>query len=251
VLNDSGIQKSAIITGASRGIGLAIAEKLAAQGMALTISSRTAADLDALVPHLRGLGAPSVTPIAADMADPDSVPAILERHREVNTDLSALIVNAGVGSSGDIADYALRRLDKTLAINFRAPFQMIQLALPLLRAAAQRHHDGGAKIVVLSSITGVYAEPGLAAYGASKAALISLVEALNIEESTAGVSAVAIAPGYVDTDMAAWVHDRIAPHTMIPADDVAALVHTLVSLSRRTTLGPIVMARAGSGGHCA
>lgn len=248
---DSSFHTSAIITGASRGIGLAIAEKLAGQGMGLTISSRTAADLEALAPHLRQLGARSVTTIAADMADAESLPALIERHREANADLSALIVNAGVGSSGDIADYALRRLDKTLAINFRAPFQLIQLALPLLRAAAERHRDSGAKIVVLSSITGVYAEPALAAYGASKAALISLVEALNIEESSAGVSAVAIAPGYVDTDMAAWVHDRIPPHTMIPADDVASIVQTLLSLSRRTTLGPIVMARAGSGGHCA
>ncbi|TGD86602.1 SDR family oxidoreductase [Mycolicibacterium sp. CH28] len=248
---DSNLHTSAVITGASRGIGLAIAKKLAGQGVALTISSRTAADLEALAPQLRSLGAPSVTPIAADMADPESLPAIIESHREANTDLSALIVNAGVGSAGTVGEYALRRLDKTMAINFRAPFQLIQSALPLLRAAAERHHEVGAKIVVLSSITGVYAEPALAAYGASKAALISLVEALNIEESAAGVCATAVAPGYVDTDMAAWVHDRIPPQSMIPADDVAAVVQTVLALSRRTTLGPIVMARAGSGGHCA
>ena len=92
---------------------------------------------------------------------------------------------------------------------------MIQNALPLLRAAAARSSRRGPKIVILSSITGAYAEEGLAAYGASKAAALSLAETFNAEQSANGISATAIAPAYVDTDMAAWAHDRLPP----PNDD--------------------------------
>jgi 3-oxoacyl-[acyl-carrier protein] reductase len=241
--------RSALITGASRGIGLQIARHLAAQGMGLTITSRTQSDLDALVPVLRDLGAPEVVAVAADMADVEALPDLVARHAAAFTDLSALIVNAGVGTAGDVADYPLRRLDKTLAVNFRAPFALIQAAIPLLRTAAARHEAVGANIVVMSSITGVHAERGLAAYGATKAATVSLVEALNAEESEHGVIATAIAPGYVDTDMSDWIKDRIPAESMIPAEDVALLVGSLLSLSRRTVIGRVVMTRAGTDGY--
>ncbi|MUL82115.1 MULTISPECIES: SDR family oxidoreductase [unclassified Mycolicibacterium] len=241
---------SALVTGASRGIGLVIAKRLAAQGMALTITARDQGALDALVPTLTDLGAPSVLAVSADMADPAGPAALVEAHRSLHGDMAALIVNAGVGTAGPIASYPAGRLDKTLAVNFRSPFLLIQAALPLLRAGASRRDHRGAKIVVLSSITGVYAEAGLAAYGASKAAVISLVETLNAEESGNGVSATAIAPAYVNTDMSAWVHDKVRPEQMIPAEDIAILVDALLQLSARSTFGPIAMARAGTGGYC-
>ncbi|WP_231104867.1 SDR family NAD(P)-dependent oxidoreductase [Haloechinothrix halophila] len=85
---------------------------------------------------------------------------------------------------------------------------------PRAPAAATQNCDGGpqrgAKIVPLSSITGVASEAQLAAYAASKAALISLCETLNLEESGNGVSATAVSPGYVDTDMATWKEDQIS-----------------------------------------
>ena len=81
--------------------------------------------------------------------------------------------------------------------------------------AATADRKRGARVIALASITGVYAEPGLAVYGASKAALISLMETLNAEESANGVMATAIAPAYVATDMSAWTADTI------PANDAA------------------------------
>ena len=102
---------------------------------------------------------------------------------------------------------------------------------------------------MLSSITGIYAEAGLAAYGASKAAMLSLVETLNAEESANGITATAIAPAYVDTDMSAWTHDTIAPETMIPASDIAIIVDSLLRLSHRSVIGPIIMTRAGTTGY--
>ncbi|MDV3125914.1 SDR family oxidoreductase [Mycobacterium sp. 21AC1] len=240
--------RSALITGASRGIGLQIAKQLATHRMGLTISSRTESDLDAVAPMLRELGAPTVTVAAVDMTDVDALPHLVTRHRQAHEDLSALIVNAGVGTAGPVAAYPPARMDKALTVNFRAPFALVQAALPLLRESAARNEVLGAKIIVLASITGVYAERGLAAYGASKAAVLSLVEALNAEEAAHGVVATAIAPGYVDTDMSAWVHDQIPPHTMISPEDIAILATSLLSLSRRAMISRIIVARAGTDG---
>jgi len=114
--------------------------------------------------------------------------------------------------------------------NLVAPFVLVQSALPLLRQWASTEPLGAtlrAKIVALSSITGVHAEAGLAAYGGSKAALLSLVDALNREEGPRGVSAAAIAPGYVDTDMSAWTTDTVPADTMTWTADVVLVIDML------------------------
>jgi short-subunit dehydrogenase len=103
--------------------------------------------------------------------------------------------------------------------------------------------------VALASITGVYAEAGLAVYGATKAALISLTETLNVEESGNGVSATALAPAYVDTDMSAWIHDTIPPEAMIEVNDIVELVDALLRLSSRAVVPKIVVGRAGTDGY--
>lgn len=163
---------------------------------------------------------------------------------------TALILNAGVGTSGRVADYPMRRFDKTVAVNLRTPFALLQASLPLLRAAADADLAAGAKMIALASMAGVYAESGLAVYGATKAALISMVEALNAEESGNGVSATAIAPGYVDTDMS-WTHDQITPDTMITVDDIVELVDGLLKISSRAVVPKVVMTRAGTNGYSA
>lgn len=240
--------RTALVTGASRGIGRSIALRLASQGYGLTICSRTTADLERLAAELRSVGAPSVTYVEADLSDRQQSSDVVLRHVETFASMDALILNAGIGTTGPIGEFPLRRLDKTLEINLVSAFIVLQASLPLLRRTAA-DSTRGAKVVAISSLTGVYSEPGMAMYGASKAALISMVETLNHEEVRSGVRATAVAPGYVETDMTAFVTDRIPGDTMITADDVVEVVDMVLRLSPNTVVPRVLMTRADSGGY--
>jgi len=241
---------SALITGASRGIGLGIAHRLAAQGYALTVTARDASRLDAVAAELRGAGAPDVVAVAADMAAPDTAETIAAAHADRFGSMRALVLNAGVGSAGAMGEYPMRRFDKTVAVNLTAPFALLQASLPLLRKDAD-NPENGAKVVAVSSITGVYAEANLAVYGATKAALISLVETFNAEQSGNGIAATAIAPAYVDTDMSDWTKESIPAESMLTVNDVVELVDAVMRLSNRAVLSKLVLSRAGASGYVA
>ena len=238
--------RTALLTGASRGIGLGIAERLAARRFGLTVAARDPDRLAAAASALRAAGAAGVVTVAGDVADASHLEELVDAHAAAYGTMSCLVLNAGVGSSGPIGDLPVRRLDKTVAVNFRAPYLLLQHALPLLRAGAAADPRHGARVVAVSSISGVHPESGLAAYGATKAALISLVETLNVEESAHGVLGTALAPGYVDTDMSAWVQGSVPPTSMIPVADLAALVDALVGLTARSVVPQIVVTRAGA-----
>lgn len=241
--------RTALVTGASRGIGRGIALSLAQQGFGLTVTSRKEADLEALAIELREAGAPQVVYGSADMAEHTTLPTIVDLHRRAFGSMNALVLNAGTASAGPIETFRMNRFDKAIQVNLGSAMVLLQSALPLLRSAAATDPERGATIVGLSSITGVYTEAGLAVYGATKAALISLMASLNAEESANGVTATAIAPGYVDTDMADWVRDTITADSMIRVSDVAAVVTMLLSLSRSTSITKIVMSRSGTLGY--
>ena len=247
--NPSGSTASALVTGASRGIGRAVAQHLAERGYALTITARSADALEAAAAELRAAGAPEVLVVPADAADRAAVGSVVDAHEARYGSMDVLVVNAGVGTSGPLADTGLRRLDKTFEVNVVSAVVLISQALPMLRTAAAR--TTGARIIALSSITGVYAEPGLAVYGASKAALLSLIETTNLEEAGNGVTATAIAPAFVDTDMSAWAADVVDPASMIPTDDIVRIVDMLLGLSSKSVIGRIVVSRAGTNGFCA
>lgn len=243
--------RGAIVTGGSRGIGLAVVRRLVDDGWAVTITGRDAAGLDAAVDSIgAGVGADSaarhpVLPVVADMADDDAPERILAAHADAGRTLDALVLNAGMGHGSRIVDTPLRRLDRHYAVNLRAAFALVSQAIPALREAASG--ASAARVIAMSSMTAVMPEPGLAAYGATKAALASLCETLNAEESAAGVIATAICPGYVDTDMSAWKHGDLAAGEMIRPDDIAELVGALVRMSRHAVVPKIVVSRPGEG----
>jgi 3-oxoacyl-[acyl-carrier protein] reductase len=220
---------------------------LAERGWGLTISSRSADDLASLAVELRAAGAPQIELVAADLADPDSLVALVAQHGAAFGAMSALVLNAGMATLGPVESYPLRRFERTVAVNLTSAFVLTSAALPLLRAGAALDFEHGARIVALSSLTGLYSEPGLAVYGATKAALASFVETVNLDESVRGVTASAIAPGYLHTDMTTGVD--VPVEGMIRVSDVVAVVEMLLSLSRNASITRIVLARSSSGGY--
>jgi 3-oxoacyl-[acyl-carrier protein] reductase len=242
--------RTALVTGASRGIGHGLALDLAQQGYGLTISSRSAEDLEPTADELRRAGAPQVVVHACDLADREALPALVTAHHEAFGSMDALMLSGGVGTAGVFEQLSPQRIDKTLAVNLTSTIALVQQALPLLRTAAADSQNG-ARVVILSSITGVYAEAGLAVYGASKAALVSLAVSLNAEESGNGVMFTAVAPAYVATDMSAWITEQIPSDSMIPVADIVALVRTLLALGQHTSITNIVVSRSGASPYSA
>ena len=240
--------RTAIVTGASRGIGRAIAGRLADDGWELLVSARGGQGLNEAVAALSKSGA-AVRGVPADMGNPADVEALARAHYQGGSELDLLVLAAGVGSGGRIDGYPIQRLDRQFAVNVRAPFQLVSLLLPALRAAAQRRPELGARVVAMSSITGHAAESGLAAYGATKAALTRFCETITTEEGGNGVLATAVAPGYVDTDMAAWVHESVPPEQMMKTSDIAELTLAITRLSRWAAVPSIVMTRPGPNLH--
>jgi 3-oxoacyl-[acyl-carrier protein] reductase len=240
-----GGRRSALVTGASGGIGRAIAERLARAGFALSLSGRRPGPLADVARTLAGTGAETKI-IPADMSSEDDVRALAHSHIAHFGSMDMLVLSAGFGSNGSIDGYPVRRFDRQVEVNLRAPFVLIQESLPALRRAAGRRPGQGARIAAIASLTGIVSEPGLAVYAATKAAVISLCQSVNVEESAAGVTATAISPGYVDTDMTSWVRDRIDPGDMIDPGDIAELVLALTRLSARAVVPGIVVARRGS-----
>ena len=128
-------RQSALITGASRGIGLGIATRLAQQGYGLTIAARDPDRLEVVAKELLEAGAPEVSAVAGDVANETYLGHLVGAHAAAFGKVDVLVLNAGVGSAGPLADFHPRRFDKQITLNLRAPFVLLQHALPLLRQA--------------------------------------------------------------------------------------------------------------------
>ncbi len=239
-------RRVALVTGASRGIGRAIALRLAQDGFDLTISARSAEALRDTDREARRRGA-AVQSVPANMTSEEEVRALARAHIQFHSSLDLLVLCAGTGHAAELAGYPVSQFDRQFATNLRGPFILVQHLLPALRKAAAAKPELGSRVVAIASITGVVPEPGLAVYGATKAALISLCGSITEAEQDNGVSATAISPGYVDTDMSGWVRDRIPPSAMIKADDVAELVSGITRLSRQANVPNVVVTRSGAG----
>lgn len=236
--------RSALVTGASRGIGAAIAHRLAAEGYSVTLSARGEAALAAAAEELRSDTGADVHTVSANLAADGDIRRLVSEHSARFGRLDLLVLNAGVGTSGAIADLPLKIYDLTLSVNLRAAFVLLQETLPMLRKTAALDPPRGARVIALASIAGVSAEANMGAYAASKAGLISLCQTLTAEESGNGVTATAICPGLVDTDMAAW--SQLSTSEMLAVSDVAELAVAVSRLSGNAVVPNIVLARRGS-----
>lgn len=222
--------QSALVTGGSSGIGLAIARMLAEEGFALTLAARRLERLEAAREEL------GCAVVQADVSSEEDCVRLVSEHVATHGGLDVLVNSAGVGIAGTIGDLRTKHWDLQLAVNLRGTFLVIREALPHLRRT--RGH-----VVNLASIAGTTATPGLAAYGAAKAAVIALSRSLDREEADTGVRVTALCPGFVDTPMAEWT--GIAADQMIQPEDCAEIVRSILRLSPQARVPVVVIERAG------
>jgi 3-oxoacyl-[acyl-carrier protein] reductase len=209
--------KTALVTGASRGIGRAIAERLAADGAEVAVhygsNEAAAADSVAAIKAAGGQAFPVRAELGVD-GDVDTLFAALE-HGLAGRPLDILVNNAAIATYDATADKATReQFDREFAVNVRAPFFIVQRALPLLR-------DGGRIINISSGVTW-YATPQIV-YSMTKGALNVLGRSLANTVGDRGITVNNVSPGVTDTDMNSWLHD---------SDDAASAITDIVALNR-------------------
>jgi NAD(P)-dependent dehydrogenase (short-subunit alcohol dehydrogenase family) len=225
------VERAALITGGSSGIGLAIARMLRDEGFALTLASRRVERLEAAAAELGAVA------VAADVADAGACAELVAAHEARFGRLDVLVNSAGIGIGGRVEDLPAKHFDLQFAVNVRGLFLVTQAAIPLLRASR-------GWIVNLASIAGTIPSPGLATYAATKAAVISLTRSLNGELEGDGVRSIAICPGFVDTPMAEW--SGLRSDEMIQPEDCAEVVRMLLRLSPNARIPQVVIERLSS-----
>jgi NAD(P)-dependent dehydrogenase (short-subunit alcohol dehydrogenase family) len=224
---------AALVTGGSSGIGLAIARALREDGYDLTLASRRQEKVAAAAGEL---GAQAV---AADVSREEDAVRVVATHRDRFGRLDVLVNSAGIGIAGNVEQHQTKHWDLQMGVNLRGLFLVTREAIPLLR-------ESRGLIVNLASIAGTAPTPGLAAYGASKAAVIALTRSLNGELEGDGVRAVALCPGFVDTPMAEW--SGIRGDEMIAPEDCAEVVRMCLRLSPHARIPQVVIERVGAAG---
>jgi NAD(P)-dependent dehydrogenase (short-subunit alcohol dehydrogenase family) len=249
--------RHAVITGASRGIGAAIAEALARDGAALTLMGRDVASLAARAAELTARHRVRALPVACDVADADSVSHAFDASREALGDAALLVANAGESASERFEATSRALWDRMLAVNLTGAFLCAQQVLPAMRAGRF------GRIVLVSSTSALKGYPRTAAYAASKAGLLGLARALAAESARDGVTVNAVCPGYTETDMARAAIDnlvaagrspddarraleRLNPrHALVQPDEVAATVAWLCAPDAGAITGQAIAVAAG------
>jgi len=235
-------ERAAIVTGASRGIGLALATVLAEEGYGVTLTARKPDVLEQSANTLRERGL-AVEHVAVNLADEESVRDVVTRHREAFGRLDVLVNNAGVGIGAAADEHRTKHLDLQLDVNVRAIVLFYRECAQLLRSAGAEHR--GALVVNMASMAGKSPQPWLSVYSATKAAVVAYTTAMNKELNGAGVKSVAFCPGFVDTDMSDFVKESIPAEEMLRTSDIAEALRFMLRLSPNCVIPEIVFQRPG------
>ncbi len=210
---------SALVTGAGRGIGRAIALALAREGALVTLVARSRGELESLAAEITAAGGRALV-FPADLRQGDTAQAAVAAAVRAHGRLAILVNNAGVGGSAPLAETSDEHWDRILETNLSAVFRLTRAALPQLT-------NGGGHVFMISSLAGRNPIPNLAAYCASKAALDQLAACLMLEVRHAGVKVTTLAPGSVDTAFAGLPRGGDAGWMLKPQDIAEAVVGLL------------------------
>lgn len=202
--------KVAIVTGASKGIGAAIARGMAEFGAQVIVSSRKQEAVDEVAASLRSDGFEAIG-IAAHVGDATARQALVERTVETYGGVDILVNNAAINPVfGPVLQTDEAVFDKIIGVNLKAPFELSKMVFPILR------DRGGGAIVNISSVGGLRPEPMLGVYSVSKGALLSLTKVLAAEWGPANIRVNAVCPGLVKTKFsrALWENEEILKHAV-------------------------------------
>jgi NAD(P)-dependent dehydrogenase (short-subunit alcohol dehydrogenase family) len=234
------MERAALITGGSGGIGLAIARALGQDGYRLTISARRPDKLEAAAEELRGEGY-DVEAVPANMADEEQIKKLVAAHRDRAGRLDVVINNAGIGIGGAVAEAETKKLDLQLDVNLRAVYLLARETIPMLKEAGAEH--GKALMANTASIAGKHGQGWLAAYSATKFGVVGLSQALHKELSQDGIQVTAICPGFVATAMTDWVEGQVPKDEMIQPEDIAEAIRFLLRTSRNCVVPELQFVR--------
>ncbi len=221
--------KTAIVTGASRGIGKAIALKLASLNFAIVVVGRNKKDLLALKEIVEETGVPCLT-LAIDLCQEDASETIIQETLARFGQIDVLVNNAGLAHSASIADTDFETWNSIFKVNARAPFFLCKAAVPVLRQSENPI------IINISSVVGFKGYAGQAAYASSKHALTGFTKVLAKEVQNDGIKVHLISPGGVNTEMVQEMRPDINTEELIQTEEIAELVQFLVTRKGKGTI---------------
>jgi 3-oxoacyl-[acyl-carrier protein] reductase len=233
----SGAMDNVVVTGASRGLGLAIAEKLAADGFhVIAVSRKAPASAEA-----------GVTPVGFDLGLTAEIPEFVRGLRKRFGPLYGLVNNAGLGTEGLLANMPDADIEALIRLNTLSPILMSKYVVRGMMA------DGRGRVVNISSIVASSGFNALSVYSATKASLVGFTRSLAREVGRLGVTVNAIAPGFIDTEMTRGLsekdRDRIVARSALrrlaAPEDVASMAAYLIGESGRNITGTVLTVDAG------
>lgn len=226
-------RQTALVTGASAGIGMALARVLAAGGHDLVVTARRAERLEALARELRERHGGTVHVWPEDLIDPAAPQRLFERARDAGIAVDVLVNNAGFGAWGEFDELPHQRQLEMIAVNVRAVTDLTHRFLP-----AMRERRAG-RILIVSSVCGFQPGPYMAAYFATKAFLLFLGEALSAELAGSGVTTTCLCPGLVRTEfhkVAGMEHSRVMRFRSKSAEEVAEAAYRGMMRGKRVVV---------------
>jgi len=232
--------KTAIVTGASRGIGRAIALNLARNGARVVLAARTEPDLEAVCREIESVGG-EATVVRTDMSSEHEIKRLVKSAVERFGGLDIVVSNAGLGVFGPIEDTVTEDWDRVMAINARGPFVLCREAIPYLK-----ENGGTAWIINIASVVGVKGYVNQAAYTASKHALMGMTKVLAQEVQQYGIRVHAICPGGVDTDLVARARPDLDRSVLMRPDEIAEIVLFLLTRAGNAVIDQVNVRRATS-----
>jgi 3-oxoacyl-[acyl-carrier protein] reductase len=234
-----------LVTGASRGIGLAIVKRLAAAGYAAIALARTEGPaLTAAIEDAKG----AITFVPFDLSNIDGIPEIVREIRAKSGPIWGLVNNAGLSLEGLLANNHVSQIEAVIRLNTTSPIVLTKYVVRGMLGG------GGGRIVNMTSIIGSTGYNGLSVYGATKASMIGFTKSMAREMGRLGVTVNAIAPGFIDTEMTAGLGEegreqvmrRSALRRLAEVDDVAAMVEFLMGDGGKNITGSVMTIDAGN-----